>query len=62
MLAATALELSTVWVGAFDEEAVRQAVGIPQGLTPVAILPIGYAGKKSRITPRRELSDLVHEV
>jgi len=30
MLAATALGLSTVWVGAFDEEAVRQAVGIPR--------------------------------
>ena len=62
MLAATALGLSTIWVGAFDEEAVRQAVGIPQDLTPVALLPIGYAGKKPRITPRRELSDLVHEV
>ena len=62
MLAATALGLSTVWVGAFDGEAVREAVGIPQDLTPVAMLPIGYAGKKPRITPRRELSDLVHEV
>ena len=62
MLAATALGLSTVWVGAFEEEAVREAAGIPQDLTPVAMLPIGYAGKKPRITPRRELSDLVHEV
>jgi nitroreductase len=62
MLAATALGLSTVWVRAFEEDAVREAVGIPQDLTPVAMLPIGYAGKKPRITPRRELSDLVHEV
>jgi nitroreductase len=62
MLAATALGLASVWVGAFEEEAVRQAIGIPQDFTPVAILPIGYAGKKPRITPRRELGDLVHEV
>lgn len=62
MLAATALGLSTVWVGAFEEDAVREALGIPQELLPVAMLPIGYAGEKPRITPRRELSDLVHEV
>jgi nitroreductase len=62
MLAASALGLSSVWVGAFEEVAVRVAIGIPQELTPVAILPIGYAGKKPRITPRRELEELVHEV
>ncbi|MBU4225016.1 MAG: nitroreductase family protein, partial [Chloroflexi bacterium] len=62
MLAATALGLSTVWVGAFEEDAVREALGIPQELLPVAMLPIGYAGKKPRITPRRELNDLLHEV
>jgi nitroreductase len=61
MLAATALGLSTVWVGAFEENGVRQAVGIPADLVPVVILPIGYAGKPPRETPRRELKDLVHE-
>jgi nitroreductase len=29
---------------------------------PVAMLPVGYAAKEPRITPRRELSDLVHEL
>ncbi len=62
MLAAAALGLSTVWVGAFDEAALREAVGIPPDLMPVAMLPIGCAGKEPRITPRRELNSLVHEV
>ena len=61
MLAAAALELATVWVGAFDEELVRKAIGIPSDLVPVALLPVGYAGKEPRFTPRRELEDLVHE-
>ena len=61
MLAATALGLATVWVGAFNEEAVQSVLGIPLELIPVALLPIGYAAKEPRITPRRELTDIIHE-
>jgi nitroreductase len=60
MLAATALGLSTVWVGAFDEDQVRRAIDAPQAHRPVAILPIGYAAGEPRRRPRRDLSDLVH--
>jgi nitroreductase len=62
MLTAAALGLSTVWVGAFNEQGVREAVGIPKELIPVAMLPVGYAGKQPRVTPRRELKDIVHEL
>lgn len=61
MLAASDLGLSTVWVGAFDERSVRKVANIPSELRPVALLPIGYAANAPRITPRRELGDLVHE-
>lgn len=61
MLAASALGLSSVWVGAFEEEGVRRAVGIPPDLMPVAMLPIGYAGEAPRRTSRRSLEDIVHE-
>jgi len=60
MLAAQALDLATVWVGAFQEVPVRQAAGIPEDLIPVAILPIGYAGEDPKPRPRRWLDDLVH--
>jgi nitroreductase len=62
ILAAKAQGLDTVWVGAFDEAAVSEIAHIPSNLRPVAMLPIGYAGKVPSVRPRRELSDLVHEV
>ena len=58
-LAATALGLATVWVGAFDPEAVAKAVETPEGITPVAIIPIGYAAESPEMRPRRDLNDLV---
>jgi nitroreductase len=60
MLAAQALGLSTVWVGAFHEEPVRQAAGIPADLIPVAMLPIGYGAESPGPRPRRPLDDIVH--
>jgi nitroreductase len=60
MLAATALGLGSVWVGAFDELQVRQVIGAPAEITPVAILPIGYAADEIQAHVRRSLDDLVH--
>ncbi len=62
MLAAVALGLGSVWVGAFDEEQVRSVIGAPAGLRPVAILPIGYPAEHPPATPRRSLKEIVHEV
>ena len=62
MLAATALGLATVWVGAFDDESVRRAIRAPPEAVPVALLPVGYAAEEPETTTRRRLSDLVHQV
>ena len=58
-LAATALGLATVWVGAFDTAGVAVAINAPESMTPVAIIPIGYAAEEPAPTPRRKLDDLV---
>jgi nitroreductase len=60
-LAAKALGLDSVWVGAFDEHAVSEILHLPQNLRPVVLLPVGYAGKEPHPRPRRELRDLIHE-
>jgi nitroreductase len=60
MLAATARGLATVWVGAFDAEEVARIAGAPEGVEPVAILPLGYAAEEPVEPPRRPLEDLVH--
>jgi len=62
MLAASALGMSTVWVGAFNEGKVGRIINVPQAHRPVAMLPIGYAAEEPRIRGRRSLSDLVHRV
>ena len=62
MLAVTELGLGSVWVGAFDPKKVAEAMQLPEGLIPVAILPIGYADEVPERTTRRELRDLVHEL
>ncbi len=62
MLAATALGLASAWVGAFDDEAARRAIRAPEGIVPVAMLPIGYAAEQPEARSRRRLAELVHEV
>ena len=62
MLAATALGLATVWVGAFREGEVRRVVGAAPHERPVALLPVGVAGESPDRPPRRSLDRLVHEV
>ncbi len=49
LLAATGLGLASCWVGYFDEEAVRDACGIPKSSRPQAIITIGYAAKEERL-------------
>ncbi len=40
--AATAEGLGTHWLVDFNEEKVRQVLGVAEGIHPIAILPIGY--------------------
>lgn len=42
LLAAHALGLGTCWVGAFQEDTVRDILKLPENLRPVAIIPVGY--------------------
>jgi nitroreductase len=58
-LAATALGLASTWVGAFDEEAVANAIKASRNKRPIAILPIGYGDETPETTPRREISKIV---
>jgi nitroreductase len=62
MLAATALGLATVWVGAFQEQAVTEALNLPAAVRPVALLPLGYPAETVEPRPRRTLDGIVHYV
>lgn len=41
-LQATARELATVIVGAFDDDAVRQTLALPAEHAPLGLMPVGY--------------------
>lgn len=60
-LAATELGLGSCWVGAFDEQGVKDVLNIQKNLKPVAILPIGYPAEKPKPKQRKNISDLVDE-
>jgi nitroreductase len=61
-LAAAAQGLGSCWIGAFDAEEVRKIVGAPRGVTPVSMLPIGYASERPKDRERRALEELVRRV
>ncbi|MGE5599139.1 MAG: nitroreductase family protein [Bacteroidota bacterium] len=48
LLAATGFGLGSCWVGAFDEQAVREAVGLPAEQRPVAIIALGHPAEEGR--------------
>jgi FMN reductase [NAD(P)H] len=59
-LAASALGLSSIWIGMIDEEKVMQILGT--NLRPSSILCIGYPHHKRPPKSRRKLKDLVHVI
>ncbi|MBS3973631.1 MAG: nitroreductase family protein [Actinobacteria bacterium] len=58
LLAAVDRGLSSCWIGAFDEGAIRDALDITAPITPVAILPIGYSAESSARPARRPVDEL----
>ncbi len=58
MLAAHALGLGTCWIGAFDENKVRESLKIRDETRPVAIITLGYPAEK----PRSSRKDAGHSV
>ncbi|CDI06407.1 Nitroreductase family protein [Candidatus Nitrosotenuis uzonensis] len=59
-LAASALGLSSIWIGMIDEQKVMDAIGT--NLRPSSILCIGYPVQKRNPRPRRNLKDLIHVI
>jgi len=52
--------LGTCWIGAFDEAAAAEAVGLPKNVRPVAMIPVGHLAQNPERRPRRGLSEVVH--
>lgn len=60
LLSAHALGLGSCWVGSFDENHVKNILGLPENLRPLAILPIGYPAEEPEMPKRIPFENLTH--
>jgi len=60
-LAAAALGLGSVWVGAFDDAEVSRVLKAKPEWRPVALLPVGYPAETPEPTSRRPVEELAQE-
>jgi nitroreductase len=59
VLAAAEEGLGTCWIAAFDPEAAREILGLPEGVVPSAFTPLGYPADSPTSKKRKRLSELV---
>jgi len=57
VLAAANLGLGSCWIGAFDENKIKETLKIPNNIRVVAITPIGYPAEKTSL--RENISSFV---
>lgn len=60
-LAATALGLGSVWIGAFEDASVKRILKARPEWRPIALLPMGYAAERPASMPRRSLKETALE-
>lgn len=58
LLAAHEQGLGTCWMANYTEDGIRQALGLPENVTVVAISPIGYADEEPAEKIRKPLCDV----
>lgn len=59
-MAATVLGLETCWICSFDTDAVRRTAQLPDGVEPIALMPLGYAAPGETVPQkiRKSLQDI----
>ena len=58
-LAAIAEGLGSCWIGAFQEDKVKQILDIPEKIRVVAMLILGYPAESPAARPRKKLEEIV---
>jgi nitroreductase len=59
ILAAADLGLGTCWIGAFNSEAAREILELPDDVKPIAFTPLGYPDDQTRPKKQKSINDLV---
>ena len=59
ILAATNLGLGTCWIGAFNPDAARNILELPEEVKPIVFATVGYADDGTRPKVRKSIDELV---
>ena len=59
VLAAHSLGLGTCWIAAFDPQAAREVLELPDEVVPMAFTPLGYPDKAPREKVRKSKDELI---
>lgn len=59
-LAAHDLGLGTVIVGLFNHDRAAEVLGLPEGIEPVVLIPLGFPAKSPGAPKRRDVEEFVH--
>ncbi len=59
VLAATDLGLGTCWIAAFNPDAARKVLSLPDSVEPIAFTPLGYADDQPDAKERKAIEDIV---
>jgi nitroreductase len=59
ILAAAELGLGTCWIGAFDAEAAREILNLPEDADPIVFTPLGYPADTPKPKERKPLDEIV---
>jgi nitroreductase len=51
--------LGTCWIGAFDQEKVKNLLGVPEAYKIIALLPLGYPADKPIKKSRKNLNQII---
>ncbi len=60
-LAATEMGLGTCWIGLFEEQPIKEFLGIPEPYRLVALTPLGVPAQDPKPRPRKALEDFVYD-
>lgn len=59
ILAAADLGLGTCWIADFDPLVVREILGLPEGVEPMVMTPLGHPADQPKPKERKPLAELV---
>ncbi len=62
VIMATALGLGSCWVRLFNQKELHRALGLPDNLVPVVLLPVGYPAQDPPPRPRLKRDEIIIEL